>query len=184
MFVKTVFIFHGVEGHPKENWFDWLKQKLENKECNVIVPQFPTPENQTLENWLEVLEEYKNFINENTLFVGHSLGVPFALNVIEQNKIGKAFLVSGFFGKAENDFDESMKTFAQRDFDWGKIKSNCEKFYVFHSDNDPYIKLEKGRELADKLDAEFIVVKDAGHFNEESGYTEFELLLEKIKKEL
>ena len=102
--------------------------------------------------------------------------VPFALNVVERHKIGKAFLVAGFYGKAGNDFDKSMKTFAQKKFNWEKIKSNCEKFYVFHSDNDPYIKLEKGKVLADKLGAEFIVVKDAGHFNESAGYTEFELL--------
>jgi predicted alpha/beta-fold hydrolase len=38
--VTNIFIFHGTEGHPKENWFPWLKSELEAKDYNVIVPQF------------------------------------------------------------------------------------------------------------------------------------------------
>ncbi len=55
---------------------------------------------------------------------------------------------------------------------------------MFHSDNDPYVPLEKAKELAKKLGVELIMVKNAGHFNEKAGYTKFELLLEKIKSEI
>ncbi|MBU0530377.1 MAG: alpha/beta hydrolase [Candidatus Aenigmatarchaeota archaeon] len=182
--MTNVFIFHGVEGHPKENWFDWLRQELEKLDCNVFVPQFPTPENQTLGNWLAVLDEYKKYLNDETILVGHSLGVPFALNVAERNQVKSTFLVSGFIGLAGNAYDEGMKSFAQRIFDWERIKENCKNFFVFHSDNDPYIKLEKAEELAEKLGVDVILVKNAGHFNKASGYTKFELLLEKIKSEL
>ncbi len=27
--MRNVFIFHGTEGYPEENWFPWLKEKLE-----------------------------------------------------------------------------------------------------------------------------------------------------------
>jgi len=74
-----------------------------------------------------------------------------------------------------------MKTFAQKTFNWQQIKSNCQNFVVFHSDNDPYIKLEKGREVARHLDIEVTVVEGAGHFNKAAGYETFDLLLEKIK---
>jgi len=75
-----------------------------------------------------------------------------------------------------------MNTFAQREFNWDKIKGNCKKFYIFHSDNDPYIKLEKAEGMAKNLDIDVILVKNAGHFNKSAGYTKFELLLEKIKE--
>lgn len=178
--MQTVFIFHGVGGSPEENWFPWLKKELEKRDFNVIIPQFPTPEGQTLENWLKVLKKYHKNINENTILIGHSLGVPFALNVIERNKIGAAYLVAGFYGKAENDFDPGMATFAQREFDWGKIHQNCKKFHVYHSDNDPYIKLEKAEQLAEKLNVDLTLIPKAGHINKASGYTEFNRLLEDI----
>jgi len=44
--------------------------------------------------------------------------------------------------------------------------------------------LEKGRVLAKNLGAEMIVVKNSGHINKEFGYTEFPLLLEKIRRVL
>ena len=57
--MTNVFIFHGTGGYPEENWFPWLKRELESLDCKAIVPQFPTPQNQTLENWLKVFEQYK-----------------------------------------------------------------------------------------------------------------------------
>jgi len=179
--MTNIFIIHGVGGNPEENWFPWLKKELEALGHIVIIPQFPTPENQTLENWLGKLEEFKEFITPSTLFVGHSLGVSFILNVIERYPIKAAFLVAGFTGKAGNKFDDSMKTFAQRDFDWGQIRKNCKNFVIFHSDNDPYVKLEKADELAGYLGVKVDLVKGAGHFNRASGYDTFDLLLEKIK---
>ncbi len=46
---QNVFIFHGSSGYPEENWFPWLKQKLEDKGLEVFVPKFPTPEGQSFE---------------------------------------------------------------------------------------------------------------------------------------
>ena len=183
----NVFIIHGSYGHPKENWIPWLKSELEKQGYQVFVPKFPTPKNQTLENWLEVFERYKKYVNQKTIFVGHSIGVAFLLSVIEKldKKIKATYLISGFIDLLGNPvFDKVNKTFVKKDFDWQKIKNNCQKFYLFHSDNDPYVPLEKAQKLAKKLDEKIILVKNAGHFNERAGYKKFELLLEKINREL
>jgi predicted alpha/beta hydrolase family esterase len=176
-----IFIFHGVGGSPQENWFPWLTRELEKLKQEVIVPQFPTPEGQTLDNWLKTLERYNDKLTPDTILVGHSLGVPFALNIIERHPVKAAFLVAGFTGIAGNIFDEGMKTFAQRDFDWRKIRKNCPRFFVFHSDNDPYIALDKAEELARNLGVEVIMIPGGGHLNRGAGFTEFPLLLETIK---
>jgi uncharacterized protein len=179
--MTNIFIIHGADGYPEENWFPWLKKGLEDLGHKVFVPHFPTPENQTLQSWLKVLEEYKEYITPSTIFVGHSLGVPFILNVIEREPIKAAFLVSGFTGKAGNSYDDSMKTFAQKTFDWKQIRNHCKHFVLFHSDNDPYIKTEKAQELAGYLGIKLSLVKGAGHFNSASGYNTFVLLLEKVR---
>ncbi len=41
-----------------------------------------------------------------------------------------------------------------------------------------------GTALAANLNADFIRLTNAGHFNANAGYTKFEMLLEKIKEEL
>lgn len=177
----NIFIIHGVGGSPEENWFPWLKQELEKLGHHVLVPQFPTLENQTLTEWLRVMEQYKEFLTPETIVVGHSVGVAFLLNIFEKNPAKAAFFVAGFVGKAGNHFDESMKTFSQKTFDWPAIKKNCKHFVVFHSDNDPYMKVEKAKELADLLSVDVRLIPGAGHFNSAAGYDRFKELLEAIK---
>ncbi len=182
--IKRAFIIHGAYGHPEENWFPWLKKELEKEGIEVYVPKFPTPEGQTLENWIGVFQKYVELLDENSIMVGHSLGPAFILNVLEKGdrKIKAAFLVAPFVGLLGNPtFDNINKTFTDKDFDWDKIRSNCKDFYIYISDNDPYVPLEKGKFLADKLNATLKIIHNAGHFNEAAGYTKFELLLKDIK---
>jgi len=184
------FIIHGSYGNPNENWFPWLKKELEKEGCIVFIPKFPTPENQSLKNWMEIFNDfYLSKIDENTILIGHSLGPSFILSILEKinpvKPIKACFFVSGFLGLLNNkEFDEINKTFTTKEFNWDKIKNNCENFYIFHSDNDPYVPLEKSIELANKLNTKSIIIKDAGHFNKSSGYTKFPELLNKINREL
>ncbi|MFA6917451.1 MAG: alpha/beta hydrolase [Candidatus Gracilibacteria bacterium] len=178
---KTAFIIHGVEGYPEENWFPWLKAELEKEGYQVFVPQFPTPEGQTLENWLKAFEPYEKYCGEETIAIGHSLGSPFVVNLLEKLKFKAFFSVAGYIDSTGNVFEKTMSTFTARNFDWEKIRENCKNFYVFHSDNDEYNGLDKAQQLAEKLNTQVIVVSGAGHFNTKAGYTKFPLLLEKIK---
>jgi hypothetical protein len=179
------FIIHGAYGNPEENWFPWLKKELEEQGHSVFVPKFPTPENQSLENWMKVLKKYEKDIDEDTIFIGHSIGSAFLLSILENIsvKVKACFLISGFLNKLGNPkFDKINKTFIDKEFDWSKIKNNCNKFYVFHSDNDPYVPLKEAENLADKLGTKITLIKGAGHFNEAAGYKKFDLLLDYIKK--
>jgi hypothetical protein len=181
---QSAFIIHGSYGNPDENWFPWLKTELEKIDIKTFVPKFPTPINQTLEEWMQVFKEYRENLNENSIIVGHSIGCAFLLSVLEKIdvRINASFLVSGFLGLLGNDFyDRISSTFTQKEFDWEKIKNNCSNFLIYNSDNDPYVPLEKGKEIAENLNAKLKVINRAGHFNEKSGYTKFELLLEDIK---
>ena len=183
----NVFIFHGTGGHPEENWFPWLKRELEKIGCRVIVPHFPTPENQSLENWLKILDNFKQFLTEGTILVGHSLGGAFLLRVLERYdiQVKAAFIVAAPIGIQPIKNYESDRLFLGKfAFDWKKIKNHCGKFFIFHSDNDPYVALDNGKELSKKLNAKLILIPQAGHFNESAGYTKFDELLEKIKNQI
>lgn len=185
--MTNIFIIHGSYGNPEENWFPWLKKQLEFLNCKVFVPKFPTPQNQSLETWMKVFKDYEKYIDENTIFVGHSLGPVFILNILEKTnkRIKACFFISGFLNLlGDETFDKINKTFVDKDFNWKKIKQNCSQFYIFHSDNDPYVPLKEAENLAKNLGTKVILVKGAGHFNEAAGYTKFDILLNMIKKEL
>ena len=181
--MSKIFIIHGSYGNPQENWFPWLKEELRKKGHEVFVPKFPTPENQSLETWTKEFEEYIPLIDEDTIFVGHSLGPAFILSVLEKLgvKIKACFFVSGFLGPTGNpDFDNINNSFTEKEFDWDKIKSICPRFKMYHSDNDPYLLIGKAKKLSSSLGIEIEIIKGAGHFNESAGYTQFPKLLEDI----
>lgn len=185
--MTKIFIIHGAYGSPAENWFPWLKSELEKLDCKIFVPEFPTPENQSLENWLKVFDDYNQYLDENSIVVGHSLGPAFLLSIIQglDKPIKAAFFVSGFVDLLGSpDFDNINKSFTEKDFDWKMIKQNCPIFFVLHSDNDPYVPIEQAKKLAKNLDVDVTLVKNAGHFNGESGYVKFDLILEMIKPHL
>lgn len=161
-----------------------MKEKLEAEGYAVHVPLFPTPEGQSLESWMEIFVDYEQYLNDETILIGHSLGVAFILNVLErtEKKVAAAYFVSGFTGTLGlPDFDPLNATFADKNFDWMEIKKHSEKFVVLHGDNDPYVSLKKGKFIAEKLSLELYVIENGGHLNTEAGYKEFPFLFELIK---
>jgi len=181
--MKAIMI-HGAYGSPRENWIPWLKIKLERLDCEILVPRFPTPEGQELGKWLEILNKAVSEWDKDIIFVGHSLGPALILKKIEELKkpIRAAFLVSGFIGKLGlKEFDPINASFFEKGFNWEKIKQNCQKFFVYNSDNDPYAPLSKGKELAENLEVKLNIIHNAGHINASAGYTQFPKLLEDIK---
>jgi hypothetical protein len=180
----NAFIIHGSFGSPEENWFPWLRAELEKLGVKAFAPRFPTPEGQSLRAWMDVFEGFRESVDEETVFAGHSLGPAFILNVLQglDRPVKACFFVAGFLGALDNpEFDRINKGFSEREFDWKRIRKNCGKFFVFYSDNDPYVPKEKAIELAARLGVKPVMVKGAGHFNEKAGYINFPLLLEKIK---
>lgn len=180
--MSNIFIIHGILGHPEENWFPWLKQELEKLGHQVFVPRFPAPESPNLTAWLQCFTDYEKYLDTDAVMIGHSLGTPFALRVIEDQPIKALYSVAGFVSSPGNSFDEAMKSFTNHPFNWEKISNNCHSFHVYHSDNDPYMPLAKAEELAAKLNVQVEIIKGAGHFNSTAGYDTFPFLLEKLNQ--
>ncbi len=182
--LSTIFIFHGTEGHPQENWFPWLKQELEKQGLTVFIPQFPSlpvvPAK--ISEWFDVLKNCEQEINEESILIGHSLGGIFTLRVLEQlqHSVKAACFIGTPIGVRpilNYDRDSSFSGFA---FDWKSIRTKAAHFTVFQSDNDPYVGLENGKALAKELGIELSYVPNAGHFNTAAGYTEFPALRDLI----
>ncbi|MEM9469498.1 MAG: alpha/beta hydrolase [Pseudomonadota bacterium] len=182
---KRALIFHGTMGSPDGNWFPWLKESLENNEWNVLVPTFPTPNNQNLENWLKAFKEQVSDSNNIDLLVGHSLGATFILRLLEQGLCcpKKIILVSPVYDLINiPDYDTLNASFIG-EFDWKAINKNVKTAYVLHGDNDPYVPLDQAYSVADGLGISLELIKDGGHLNLETGYDQLPRLLELINVE-
>jgi serine hydrolase len=176
-------IIHGTFGAPQENWFPWLLGELKAQGLEAYLPCFPTPEGQTLDAWRGIFAERVGKLDESTILIGHSLGAGFILNLLEeaQSPVLGCFLVSGFIGLLGlPEFDALNASFVEREFDWQRIKRNAGHVRVYNGDNDPYVPLSRGADIATHLGVNLQVIKGGGHINASAGYTTFPKLSDDI----
>jgi predicted alpha/beta hydrolase family esterase len=176
-------IIHGTKGSPSGNWFPWLAAELGAKNAEVVIPEMPTPQGQSLESWFAAFYRQAGTIDSETCIIGHSLGAVFLLRYLERclNPIGCAVFVAGFIGLlGKYEYDRLNASFIACPFDWGTIRINSGRILCIAGDNDPYVPLAQPTELADKLGANLQVVRGGGHLNSESGYESFPSLLEQL----
>ena len=177
--MKNFFIIHGTMGHNKENWFGWLEDELNYRGFEVYNFNYPTPVGHNFENWSKVLDQAKDKITDESVFICHSSATIFVIKYCITNniKIGKLISVSGAnnFKVGVLEFDDINKFMFVDDV--SEFKNLCKERICIYSKNDPYITLDALKDFAKSIDAKEIVYNNAGHFNESAGYTKFEDLL-------
>lgn len=183
--MKTYFIIHGSFGDSKEHYLPWLKSELE-KLGEVICEDFPIGVGkQTYDSWSKVLDKYKDKINEESIFIGRSIGPIFAIKYLMNNNlhINKLFSVSGFNKTIVDGGDYDIVNSTMFVDNLKDFKKYCKQTTCIISENDPYIKLKDLQSFARTIADKTINIKDGGHFNADSGYGEkFEELLKEIKE--
>ncbi len=159
-----------------------FKKKIENKGLEVYTPDFPTGVGfQNYTNWSKLLKCYleAGIINENTIIYAHSIAPVFICKFLIENKIKvkRLVFVCGFnnYLGINEEYDTVNKSIFLDNL--SDIKNYCDDIVCYYSENDPYVKYEKEKEFADTITSNQIIIKDGGHLNAESGYTEFEDLL-------
>lgn len=181
---RNIIVIHGTKGSPHINWFPWLSQECTKLGHKVYVPEFPTPENQHPLHWMSALHQQAPLIDENTIIIGHSIGATFLLHILEslQQPLYKSIFVAPVLKDIGiTEYDELNAPFIKYDsFNWDKISENAGDRYLLHGDNDPYVPQTHSEFLQDQIGGELIIVPNGGHLNGESGYTQFELLIDLI----
>lgn len=181
--MKRVFIVHGYTGYPEKNWFPWLKAELEKLNVQVTVPAMPNTESPQFSEWLPHLQKTVGSVDEETYFVGHSLGCPTILRFLEampeNQKAGGVVLVAGF---AEPIHFTELNSFTESEWNDEKIQQSVNKIILINSDNDEHVPLAMGERMRNRFNAELVVLNNAGHINEKSGHTTVPFVLDELKK--
>ena len=178
---KRVFIIHGWEGYPEEGWFPWLKHEFETRSFVVYIPQLPEADKPRIFNWIPAIADVVGLADENTYFVGHSIGCQAIARYIEtlpeETKVGGAVFVAGFFKRLTGleDDAEVQKTdrhWLDAPIDFIKIKARLPKSVAIFSDDDPFVPLENQEEFRDFLGSKIIIERQKRHFSGSDGIRE------------
>lgn len=167
---KRIFIIHGWDGHPDEQWFPWLKKELEQRGFEVYVPQMPKTEEPGIDTWVPYLKELVGQPDQDAYFVGHSIGSQAVFRYLEtlNVKVGGVVSVAGWFTlrpeSLENaDVARIAKPWQRTPINKEIIKQNAGKIIAIFSDNDKYVGLDNVAIFKNELGAETIVLHNKGH---------------------
>ena len=176
---KRVFIIHGWEGRPGEHWMPWLRKKLEASSYEVIEPTMPDTNEPIIEKWVSHLASVVGDLDENTYFVGHSVGCQTILRYLETHvgkKAGGCVFVAGWFklGNLESeDIEKIAEPWVKGDMDFTKILKTTKNFIVINSSNDDYDFVQENKKMfEEKLGARVTILENKGHLIEADGVTE------------
>lgn len=181
-----VLILHGTGGDSKENWFPWLKSKLETLGAEVVVPDLPDSDVPVFEKWLAEAEKHM----DADIIIGHSLGAVLGQHLAARSpkKVSKLILVApphvdmdwtasaAVFGP---ELVRTLKRFLEVPVDHAAIERNVQDVCIYHSDNDPYI-LPQDFDLFPSSYTQ-VVLPGKGHLNASAGCDTLPELLEVVE---
>lgn len=186
---KRVYIIHGWDGYPNYIWYPWLKNELEKLGFDVTVPQLPKKEEPRIANWIPALASAVGVADENTYFVGHSMGCQTIARYLETLpegiKIGGVVFVAGFFKRLSNLEDDDIvrdvaKEWLETKISLEVVKNHLKDSAAIFSDDDPYVPLDNQEEFRDQLGSKIITQHNKGHFSEATKTYELPVVLEEL----
>ncbi len=185
--MKKAYIVHGWGAAPEERWYSWLEEELKTRGIEAVAFEMPDTENPKIETWVKYLEDNIQNPDEETCLIGHSIGCQTILRYLERlsnkTRVGKIILVAPWFsltGLEEDDLPIA-EPWEKTPIDEKKVLEHVGKIIAILSDNDPFVELEKNKNILEKnYKAEITVQPKGGHFSVDTGITELPVVLEML----
>ncbi len=176
--MKRVYFVHGWGGSSaSEAWSGWLKSELDKKGVELISFDMPNTEEPKIEEWIGFLKENVVGLDEETYFIGHSIGCQAVLRYLEtldkDVKIAGAVFIAPWMELDQNTIEEEgpesveiAKPWMETPIDFEKVRDHTDNFLCILSDDDPYVPLSNEEFFKEKLGAKTLIKHNEEHFNE------------------
>lgn len=175
---KKVLILHGWGGSPYPHWQAWLATKLIEQNYEVSFPSLPKVDLPIFKEWLEFAKKEVKHFNPD-IVVCHSLGNILWFHLLEHMDIkiiDKLLLVAPV--RKECDIEELKEFFP---YNIPKDLKSKDTLLIV-STNDVYMNLHEANELQHELNINMSILENAGHINAQSGFGQFNEVLEWINE--
>lgn len=185
---KKVFIVHGWGGSPDEIIHKLLKERFSKLGYEVIIPNMPNTDEPKIDEWVKFLGEKVGKPDEDTNFIGHSIGCQAIIRYLEiiqeGTKIGRCIFIAGWFNLANMEDDEEeriAKPWIETPINFNKIINIPKEILVYISNNDYYGYIKENFKIfKEKLGANVIIERNMGHFTDDEGIDKLSKFVNKL----
>jgi predicted alpha/beta hydrolase family esterase len=176
---KTVFIVHGENSSPEDHWFSWLAQQVKDVHGVAKLVFLPDADIPEFDLWQQALDMQMSNLNEHSIVIAHSLGCLAVAHYLSQHlnhqKIEALICVAGF--KSVPLHKPELNSFIQQATLQSRVlhRQLVHRIILF-SNNDPVVTPPLALQFGYFMNAQLLEVKQAGHFTQQDGFSEFALL--------
>lgn len=174
--MKNILLIHGFNGIPKI--FEYFKNILEEKDYNIIMPNFPVREEITIEGYFSVFDTYKEYFNKDLIVIAHSIGNPMFIKYISKNKysIDEYISLAGFSKKFYNEgkdvLNEKVKLTVLNKDELEAVVNLTNKRYSIFSRDDHIVPYSILNDFSNEIKSKYISIDGIGHMGKKSGLEE------------
>ncbi len=187
--MKRLFIVHGWDGSSSEPLIAWLGKEGKRLGFETTVLDMPNPASPTIDAWVNHLESVVMYPDENTFFIGHSMGCQAILRYLQAPEIteaGGVVCITPWITLVNMNTDEE-KTIArpwlENPINFSQIKKVVKRISMIFSDNDQFVPLAENKDLfVAKLDPAIVIEQGKGHFAESDGVTQLPSAIAELQK--
>ena len=171
--MKNYFVIHALGRTAEDYWYSSIKEWATTSGYNCYTPTLPPMDNMSYSTWAAEFDKYSKFLNKDSVVIGHSTGCIFLVKyLMEHNiKVAKYISVVGFNRAMENsphpDWDNINKSFFVTNL--AGFKKYAKQRISFYSPTDLY-DFKILDDFATTIDAQKVIIKNAGHFTSATGY--------------
>lgn len=185
--MKKLYLVHCWSGTINDGWYPWLKEKLAEHDIDFIAHNMPNTDTPKINEWVSYLDEIVENLDDETYFIGHSIGCQTIMRFLERKdvtKIAGILFVAPWLNLLPDEMDEESNEIAH---EWINTPINFEKIKQFtnnvtciFSDDDYFVPLDNQEKFKEMLDAKTIVVKNKGHISADDDIYEADFILDEI----
>lgn len=179
---KRLFIIHGYTATPQNHWFNWLKAQAGLLGMEVIVPALPNTTAPQESEWVAELARQVGTVDENTWFVGHSLGCITVLRFLsrQQHVAAGIIMVSGFSEPVDR--LPELDGFTATPLDNLQVISKIPHRAVIASLDDDIVPADYSLRLSQQINAPLFGLPNGGHFLDRQGFDTLPLVADLLNQ--
>lgn len=148
----------------------------------------PNTNEPKIEEWIPYLNKIAGKVDEETYFIGHSIGCQAIMRYLEKlpekTRIGGCIFIAGWFklDNLESEEEEKIaKPWTENKINLDKIRKISKEISVYISNNEYYGFIKENTEIfREKLGAKVIIEKNIGHFTNEEGIEKISKFINKL----
>ncbi len=168
--MKKAYIVHGWSGFPEEGWFPWARKELEKQGYQVQVPAMPTPDRPTIDVWVNTLLQLAPTPDEETVFIGHSIGCQTIMRYLEHlpanSKVKQTIFVAGWFTLSgiEDPAEQALaEPWLTRPINFSQVKAHVNNICAILSTDDSLVPYAENKKLFEQKLQATIITTQGGH---------------------